>query len=69
MVVELYDPDTLQYQKTLIEEEDVRSGMYTQIFKRNTLGLSGNYLMLARVLSGSEYDSVFSRIYIDHGGS
>ncbi|TCT26401.1 minor extracellular serine protease Vpr [Melghiribacillus thermohalophilus] len=69
LVVELYDPDTLQYQKTLIEEEDVRSGMYTQIFKRNTLGLSGNYLMLARVLSGSEYDSVFSRIYIDHGGS
>ncbi|MRG86202.1 S8 family serine peptidase [Salinibacillus xinjiangensis] len=56
LTVDLYDPYSLRYIKTIVEENDVKAGMFSGIMPKAKVGRE-HYIALVKVLNGSDYSS------------
>ncbi len=56
MSIELYDPDTLQYVKTIEEQEDIQPGMFSGKIKQRKME-EGQYLVFVKIVNGENYDA------------
>ncbi|WP_304956803.1 S8 family serine peptidase [Virgibacillus salidurans] len=66
VTVDLYDPDTLVRERTLVEMEDVEIGMNEGELDKSDIGNPGNYLALITVqLEDGKYESYQTPVYIE----
>ncbi|MUK89651.1 S8 family serine peptidase [Ornithinibacillus sp. L9] len=64
--VDLYQPDTLLYDRTLLQLKDVEVGMNEGYLKKSELGDPGSYKALITIqLDSGEYESYEVELYID----
>ncbi|QHS23567.1 S8 family serine peptidase [Virgibacillus sp. MSP4-1] len=57
LTVDLYDPETLRYIKTIVQKKDVEAGMIDGVIPRKEVG-EDQYLALVKVLNGQKYSSI-----------
>ncbi|SET24115.1 minor extracellular serine protease Vpr [Salinibacillus kushneri] len=63
LTIDLYDPSTLRYIKTIVEEKDVEAGMLESVLPKEKVG-KDQYLALVKVLNGQEYSSIVTDFQI-----
>lgn len=64
--VDLYDPDTLMYERTLLETDDLKVGMNEGQLKKADIGKPGSYIAIITVhLESGKYESYETELYID----
>lgn len=66
VTVDLYDPDTLVHERTLVETEDIDIGMNEGELDKSEIGEPGNYLALITVqLEDGKYESYQTPLFIE----
>lgn len=64
--VDLYDPDTLMYERTLLETEDLKVGMNEGQLKKADIGKPGQYIAIITIqLESGKYESYETELYIE----
>jgi minor extracellular serine protease Vpr len=56
LYIDLYDPDTLRYLKTIVQEEDIKEGMFEGKIKKSEIA-QGEYLVFVKVQNGENSSS------------
>ncbi|MBB6453954.1 minor extracellular serine protease Vpr [Salirhabdus euzebyi] len=56
LTIDLYEPESLRYVKTIVEDEEVKPGMHEGIINRGEF-VENSYLVFVKIRNGKTYDS------------